>query len=190
MTSMPSMSRVGFLKSFHSAIASALMTLMLSMSRGGFDWISEGVALNCHKAKVAWSDVCQLLKHGGLGVKQLKVWNHALLIKQMWAYVERRLWVFEFLMSIQPLGKILTSFYSLKAAKEYDEQIKSGVLVGMWFELLCGLVLYKFIRIFFAEDDLIDIETSDSDAAFAVASRIEKVYGGKMYVGFRIPDAD
>ncbi|GAB2212289.1 hypothetical protein Droror1_Dr00025642 [Drosera rotundifolia] len=49
--------------------------------------------------------------------------------------------------------------------------IKSGVLVGMWFELLCGLVLYKFIRIFFAEDDLIDIETSDSDAVFAVASR-------------------
>ncbi|GAB2209353.1 hypothetical protein Droror1_Dr00026564, partial [Drosera rotundifolia] len=56
------------------------------------------------------------------------------------------------------------------ASKEYDEQIKSSVLVGMWFELLCELVLYKFIRIFFAEDDLIDIETSDSDAVFAVAS--------------------
>ncbi|GAB2259839.1 hypothetical protein Droror1_Dr00010694 [Drosera rotundifolia] len=40
----------------------------------------------------------------------------------------------------------------------------------MWFELLCGLVLYKFIRIFFAEDDLIDIETSDSDAVFEFAS--------------------
>ncbi|KAL9249911.1 hypothetical protein AKJ16_DCAP11221 [Drosera capensis] len=60
----------------------------------------------------------------------------------------------------------------------------------MWFELICGFVLYKFIRIFFAEDDLIDIETSDSDAVFAVASRIEKVYGGKVYVGLRIPDAD
>ncbi|GMH29523.1 hypothetical protein Nepgr_031366 [Nepenthes gracilis] len=60
----------------------------------------------------------------------------------------------------------------------------------MWIALLCGLVVYKFLRLFFSDDDLPEVETSDSDAIFAVASRIEKIYGGKAYVGLRIPDAD
>ncbi|KAJ4958568.1 hypothetical protein NE237_025679 [Protea cynaroides] len=60
----------------------------------------------------------------------------------------------------------------------------------MWIELLCGLVFYRLIKRFFYEDDIYEIESSDSDAKFVVASRIEKVYGGKVYIGLRIPDAD
>ncbi|GAB4858159.1 hypothetical protein Ancab_009556 [Ancistrocladus abbreviatus] len=60
----------------------------------------------------------------------------------------------------------------------------------MWFELLCGLVLYKLLRLFFSDDDVLNVETSNSDAIFSVASRIEKLYGGKVFVGLRIPDAD
>ncbi|CAO2832295.1 unnamed protein product [Amaranthus hypochondriacus] len=60
----------------------------------------------------------------------------------------------------------------------------------MWVEILCGLVLYKVLRLFFGNDDVLDIETSDFNAIFSVASRLEKLYGGKAYVGLRIPDAD
>ncbi|KMT16676.1 hypothetical protein BVRB_3g049620 [Beta vulgaris subsp. vulgaris] len=60
----------------------------------------------------------------------------------------------------------------------------------MWIELLCGLVLYKVLRLFFSNDDVLDIETSDFNAIFTVAARLEKLYGGKAYVGLRIPDAD
>nr|XP_018682070.1 PREDICTED: uncharacterized protein LOC103983830 isoform X2 [Musa acuminata subsp. malaccensis] len=61
----------------------------------------------------------------------------------------------------------------------------------MWLEILCGLVFYNFFRqIINGEDDFPDIDTSDSDASFAVAARLEKLYGGKAFVGLRIPDAD
>lgn len=61
----------------------------------------------------------------------------------------------------------------------------------MWIELLCGLVIYKIITRFFSEDDdEIAVESSDSTALFTVAERLEKLYGGKTYVGLKIPDAD
>ncbi|KAL8142679.1 hypothetical protein V2J09_015711 [Rumex salicifolius] len=60
----------------------------------------------------------------------------------------------------------------------------------MWFEILCGLVIYKVVRLFCGDDDAFEVETSDSDAIFSVASRLEKLYGGKVYIGLRIPDAD
>uniref|UniRef100_A0A2P2KTF1 Uncharacterized protein LOC8280503 n=1 Tax=Rhizophora mucronata TaxID=61149 RepID=A0A2P2KTF1_RHIMU len=61
----------------------------------------------------------------------------------------------------------------------------------MWVEILCGLVVYKLFRCFmYAEDDISDVESSDTSAIFSVANRLEKLYGGKAYVGLRIPDAD
>ncbi|PKI54585.1 hypothetical protein CRG98_025099 [Punica granatum] len=54
----------------------------------------------------------------------------------------------------------------------------------MWVEILCGLVIYRlFRRFFFRDDDIMDVETSDSNALFAL-------HGGKAYVGLRIPDPD
>ncbi|KAJ4909958.1 hypothetical protein Rs2_04579 [Raphanus sativus] len=60
----------------------------------------------------------------------------------------------------------------------------------MWVEIICALAIYKLVRLFFSNDDFSDVETSDSTALFSVAHRLEKVYGGKAYVGLRIPDAD
>ncbi|XP_031277116.1 uncharacterized protein LOC116135544 [Pistacia vera] len=60
----------------------------------------------------------------------------------------------------------------------------------MWVQILCGLVLYKLFKRIFYDDDDLDVETSDSNAIFSVANRLEKLYGGKAYVGLRIPDPD
>ncbi|KAM0854169.1 hypothetical protein ACQ4PT_050621 [Festuca glaucescens] len=64
----------------------------------------------------------------------------------------------------------------------------------MWVEILCGLVAYKLIRAVFFSDDgldqLADLDSSHSDLCFAVASRLEKLYGGRCFVGLRIPDPD
>ncbi|KAG8381678.1 hypothetical protein BUALT_Bualt06G0146500 [Buddleja alternifolia] len=62
----------------------------------------------------------------------------------------------------------------------------------MWVELICGLVLYGLVKRFFFQDDaLLDIDSSYSNALFAVAKRLEKLYhGSKVYVGLQIPDSD
>ncbi|TKY71125.1 hypothetical protein E2542_SST07420 [Spatholobus suberectus] len=60
----------------------------------------------------------------------------------------------------------------------------------MWLELIFGLVIYRLFRRFFYDDDVLDIEGSDSSVLFSVADRLKKLYGGSVYVGLRIPDAD
>jgi len=60
----------------------------------------------------------------------------------------------------------------------------------MWVEIFCGLIIYKLFKCFFYNDDVLDLESSDFTALFSVADRLEKLYGGKVYVGLRIPDAD
>ncbi|XP_022878038.1 uncharacterized protein LOC111396017 isoform X2 [Olea europaea var. sylvestris] len=62
----------------------------------------------------------------------------------------------------------------------------------MWVELICGLVLYRLFKRYLYEDDaLLDLDTSHSNALFAVANRLEQLYyGSKAYVGLQIPDAD
>lgn len=60
----------------------------------------------------------------------------------------------------------------------------------MWIEIFCGLIIYQLVKRFFYDDDILESETSDSNAIFTVASRFEKLYGGKAYVGLRIPDVD
>ncbi|XP_022148662.1 uncharacterized protein LOC111017264 [Momordica charantia] len=61
----------------------------------------------------------------------------------------------------------------------------------MWVTILGGLIVYGIFRLFFSgEDDIMEVETSDFNAIFAVASRFEKLYSGKAYIGLRIPDAD
>ncbi|KAF7825013.1 Plasma membrane isoform 1 [Senna tora] len=60
----------------------------------------------------------------------------------------------------------------------------------MWIEILCGLIFYRLFRCFFYQDDVMDVESSDTNAIFAVAHRLQKLYGGNVYIGLRIPDAD
>uniref|UniRef100_A0A0E0BE65 NERD domain-containing protein n=1 Tax=Oryza glumipatula TaxID=40148 RepID=A0A0E0BE65_9ORYZ len=65
----------------------------------------------------------------------------------------------------------------------------------MWVEILCGLLAYKIIRrVFFADSDdpahLADLDSAHSDLCFALASRLEKLYSARCFVGLRIPDPD
>lgn len=60
----------------------------------------------------------------------------------------------------------------------------------MWLALVFAFILYKVLRLLFGDDDVLDVETSDFNALFTVSARLEKLYGGKVYVGLRIPDAD
>ncbi|XP_052623926.1 uncharacterized protein LOC128134194 [Lactuca sativa] len=47
------------------------------------------------KAKVKWSDVCKPKINGGLGIKNLRLWNDALLSKHVWNLINNKnsLWV-------------------------------------------------------------------------------------------------
>lgn len=66
----------------------------------------------------------------------------------------------------------------------------------MWVELICGLIIFRLLKRFFYDDgdaaDILDSDTfsSDATALFTVAHRLEKLYGGKAYVGLQIPDPD
>ncbi|KAJ0970780.1 hypothetical protein J5N97_018739 [Dioscorea zingiberensis] len=60
----------------------------------------------------------------------------------------------------------------------------------MWFEIVFGLVIYKLFTRFIYGDNSVPDLPSDSGLFFTVASRIEKIYGGKSYVGLRIPDPE
>lgn len=63
----------------------------------------------------------------------------------------------------------------------------------MWVELVCGFVLFRLLKRYFYDDgdaDLVVSDSSDADVLFAVADRLQKLYGGKCYVGLDVPDAD
>lgn len=60
----------------------------------------------------------------------------------------------------------------------------------MWTEILRGFIVFRVLRRFFYGRDELEIEISDSNTLFAIASRLEMLYGGKVFVGLRIPDAD
>ncbi|KAK4362781.1 hypothetical protein RND71_018022 [Anisodus tanguticus] len=60
----------------------------------------------------------------------------------------------------------------------------------MLVELFCFLIVVIVLKYFFYDDDVIDVGTSDFNALFTVAERLEKLYGGKAHVGLQIPDHD
>nr|GMD58499.1 Plasma membrane isoform 1 [Ipomoea batatas] len=60
----------------------------------------------------------------------------------------------------------------------------------MWFELIIGIIIFQLLRRFFSNGDDLDVGTYPANAIFSVAKRLEQLYGGKAYVGLRIPDAD
>ncbi|GAV74021.1 hypothetical protein CFOL_v3_17504, partial [Cephalotus follicularis] len=46
------------------------------------------------RGKVKWAEVCKPLKEGGLGINDLKTWNKALLLKQVWDVLTgKSIWV-------------------------------------------------------------------------------------------------
>ena len=43
------------------------------------------------KAKVKWNDICRPKVYGGLGVKNLRKWNDALLAKHVWNVINKKI---------------------------------------------------------------------------------------------------
>lgn len=60
----------------------------------------------------------------------------------------------------------LIVFFNLPSSEAASENT-----IEMWVEILCGLIIYRLVRCFFYDDDLLDLETSDSKALFSVADR-------------------
>nr|GEW60808.1 hypothetical protein [Tanacetum cinerariifolium] len=54
----------------------------------GFLWVQG--ELTSGKAKISWSSVCKPKADGGLGIKDLSLWNKAMLIKHLWNLASRR----------------------------------------------------------------------------------------------------
>ncbi|XP_059456908.1 uncharacterized protein LOC132186822 isoform X2 [Corylus avellana] len=61
----------------------------------------------------------------------------------------------------------------------------------MWPKIAGGVILYGLAEAYnWYSDDVLVEESSKYNSLFAVANRLEKVFGGNAYVGLRIPDAD
>lgn len=58
-----------------------------------FVW--SGTELNKHGVKMAWEDVCCPLKEGGLGIKNVVVWNQESMVRHLWDIARKKdsLWV-------------------------------------------------------------------------------------------------
>ncbi|GJX32724.1 RNA-directed DNA polymerase, eukaryota, reverse transcriptase zinc-binding domain protein [Tanacetum coccineum] len=59
----------------------------------GFLWCQG--ELTKGKAKVSWDSVCKPRDKGGLGIKNLQLWNEVILVKQLWNIISKKntLWV-------------------------------------------------------------------------------------------------
>ena len=58
-------------------------------------FIWSGPELNKNGAKVAWADICCPHKEGGLGIKDIVVWNKASMVRHIWDLARKKdsLWV-------------------------------------------------------------------------------------------------
>ncbi|GJT98779.1 RNA-directed DNA polymerase, eukaryota, reverse transcriptase zinc-binding domain protein [Tanacetum coccineum] len=102
------------------------------------------------KAKVAWSSICKPNDQGGLGLKDLQIWNQALLSKHVWdiAGMKESLWV-KWVHSVKLRGKSIWEIsvdqedsWGWKNLLSIKDQIKDRVAykigngrnVSMWFD--------------------------------------------------------
>ncbi|GJX39263.1 hypothetical protein Tco_0252566 [Tanacetum coccineum] len=86
----------------------------------GFLWCNG--KLSRGKAKIAWKKICKPITHGGLGLKDLELWNKALLVKHIWNIACQHYNLTNLLKSW--LSQLLTEFGML-ACKPYGIPIES-----------------------------------------------------------------
>ncbi|GJW16459.1 RNA-directed DNA polymerase, eukaryota, reverse transcriptase zinc-binding domain protein [Tanacetum coccineum] len=98
-----------FLESIHIYWASVFLlpkTVIEDINKllKGFLW-SQG-ELSRGKAKIAWRKICRPKSQGGLGLKDLGVWNKAMIIKNLWHVVtdKNSLWV-QWISTVKLKGK-------------------------------------------------------------------------------------
>ncbi|GJV43096.1 putative ribonuclease H-like domain-containing protein, partial [Tanacetum coccineum] len=126
----------------------------------GFLWCNE--ELSRGKAKIAWKKFCRPKSHGGLGLKDLEIWNKALLVKHIWNLAAKKdtLWV-KWFSTVKLNGK---NFWEVNAdvndswgwknlllirnevAKNIWYKLGNGEKTLIWFENWCEMgPLFKFI---------------------------------------------
>ncbi|GJV73508.1 RNA-directed DNA polymerase, eukaryota, reverse transcriptase zinc-binding domain protein [Tanacetum coccineum] len=89
----------------------------------GFLWCQG--KLTKGKAKVSWGNICKPKEQGGLGIKDLELWNEVLLVKQLWNVIlnKNTLWV------------KWVKFESLKGKSIWEINAQSNSSAG-WKEML------------------------------------------------------
>ncbi|GAV92766.1 LOW QUALITY PROTEIN: zf-RVT domain-containing protein, partial [Cephalotus follicularis] len=80
------------------------------------------------KAKVKWKEVCKPLHEGGLGIKDMKTWNKALLLRQLWHFWNAPLrgilsWSWRQLLKLRPMAR-----------EHLIYQCGNGERFSLWFD--------------------------------------------------------
>jgi len=72
------------LQVFWSGIFTLPKKIIRDISQRFNQFLWNGKDSDSAKAKVAWSDVCFPKKEGGLGLKNLEVWNRTSILRHIW----------------------------------------------------------------------------------------------------------
>ncbi|GJS26999.1 RNA-directed DNA polymerase, eukaryota, reverse transcriptase zinc-binding domain protein [Tanacetum coccineum] len=92
----------------------------------GFLWCNG--KLSRGKAKIAWKKICKPITHGGLGLKDLELWNKALLVKHIWniACKKDTLWV-KWISTVKLNGK---NFWIVSNKSLYNARLTRDMMVA------------------------------------------------------------
>ncbi|GJV95654.1 hypothetical protein Tco_1547231 [Tanacetum coccineum] len=92
----------------------------------GFLWCNG--KLSRGKAKIAWKKICKPKTHGGLGLKDLELWNKALLVKHIWniACKKDTLWV-KWISTVKLNGK---NFWIVSNRSLYNARLTRDMMVA------------------------------------------------------------
>lgn len=107
---------------------------------GVFMW--KGGIESHHSARVAWEDVVKEKKNGGLGIKDLHIWNKACILRLIWLlfFQAGSVWVAWFKSTV--LDDNLSNFWTIKPSHKFswltNKIIKMRDIMFTWIQLEIG----------------------------------------------------
>ncbi|KAF8052790.1 hypothetical protein N665_1505s0013 [Sinapis alba] len=102
----------------------------------------KGTVEGRHSAKVAWGTITKPKEEGGLGVRNLSIWNKACMLRLVWMLFNQAgsIWVAWYREEI--LGGSLSNFWSIRKRNNYswmaNKILKSKEYVYNWIKLRVG----------------------------------------------------
>lgn len=110
----------------------------------------HGASLSPKGAKVAWNTICYPKREGGLGIKSLRTWNRAAMMKHIWAILTDKdslwvAWVHKYLIKGNPFWKISVpsspswTWRKILLAREYCRgdfrvHVGNGNHTSLWYD--------------------------------------------------------